>query len=48
MFNGSSTYDWNGNSFADLIALPDSPIRPVPVWKFGVSQAAAMRGAGAV
>jgi hypothetical protein len=47
MFNGNSNFDWNGNSFADLVALPDSPIRPVPPWKFGISQAAMMRGAGA-
>jgi len=48
MLNGNSAYDLNGNSFADLIALPGSPIRPVAPWKLGISQAAMMRGEGAV
>jgi hypothetical protein len=48
VFNSGSIFDLNGNSFADLIALPGSPIRPVPPWKLGISQAAMMRGEGAV
>ena len=48
MFNGDSAFGWNGNSFADLIALPGSPVRPVPPWKLGISQAAMMRGQGVV
>lgn len=46
MFNGSSAY--NGNSFSDcsLMCAPDTPIRPVPPWKLGISQAAMLRGAG--
>ena len=41
---------FNGNSFADCsLWIQDAPsISQPPVWKFGVSQAAAMRGAGAV
>ena len=40
----------NGNSFSDCslwIQDAPSPCQP-PVWKFGVSLAAAMRGAGVV
>jgi hypothetical protein len=48
MFNGSSTFGWNGNSFADLGMHADSIIRPVPPWKNGISQAAMMRGQGVV
>jgi hypothetical protein len=48
MFNGDSAYDLNGNSFADLGVHADSVIRPVPPWKLGISQAAMMRGQGAV
>jgi hypothetical protein len=48
MLNGESGCNWNGNSFADLDMSPDGPIRPVPPWKLGISQAAMMRGAGAV
>jgi hypothetical protein len=48
MFNDSSTFDWNGNSFADLGMHADAPVRPVPPWKLGISQAAMMRGEGAV
>ena len=48
MFNGSSNFEWNGNSFADLGMHADAIIRPVPPWKFGVSQAAMMRGEGVV
>jgi hypothetical protein len=47
-FNGSSSFAWNGNSFADLGMSPDGPIRPVAPWKLGISQAAMMRGTGAV
>lgn len=37
----------NGNSFADGACMPiDEQFHPVPVWKGGVSQAAAGRGAG--
>jgi hypothetical protein len=46
MFNIGSGL--NGNSFADLDMVPNGPIRPVPPWKFGISQAAMMRGASAV
>jgi len=49
MFNGNSAYNWNGNSFSDCsIMNADAPVRPVPPWKLGISQAAMMRGAGAV
>lgn len=49
MFNGNSAYNWNGNSFADCSYMhADAPVRPVPPWKFGISLAAMMRGAGAV
>jgi hypothetical protein len=49
MFNGDSAYDWNGNSFSDCSYMHiDSPIRPVAPWKYGISQAAMMRGQGAV
>ena len=48
MFNGSSNFGWNGNSFADLDMVPGGPVRPVAPWKLGISQAAMMRGEGAV
>jgi hypothetical protein len=48
MFSSGSIFDWNGNSFADLGMHADAIIRPVPPWKLGISQAAMMRGDGAV
>lgn len=49
MFNGNSTFGWNGNSFADCSYMhADAPVRPVAPWKLGISPAAMMRGEGAV
>ena len=48
MFVNGNSHDFNGNSFADLGMHADAIIRPVPPWKFGVSQAAMMRGEGVV
>jgi hypothetical protein len=49
MYDGSSTYAWHGNSFSDCSMMnADAPIKPVPFYKFGVSQAAAMRGTGVI
>jgi hypothetical protein len=49
MFSSGSIFDWNGNSFADCSYMhADAPVRPVAPWKFGISQAAMMRGLGAV
>ena len=48
MFSSGSIFGWNGNSFADLGMHADSPVRPVAPWKLGISQAAMIRGAGAV
>ena len=49
MFNGSSNFGWNGNSFSDCSLMhADTIVRPVAPWKLGISQAAMMRGEGAV
>jgi len=49
MFNGASNHNWNGNSFSDCSLMhADAIVRPVPPWKLGISQAAMMRGTGAV
>ncbi len=48
MHNGDSAFGWNGNSFADLGHHADAPVRSVAPWKLGSSQAAMMRGEGAV
>lgn len=40
---------FNGNSFSDCSLMhADAPIRPVPPWKLGISQAAMLRGEGMV
>lgn len=47
MFNDSSAY--NGNSFSDCSYMHiDSILRPVPPWKYGINQAAMIRGEGIV
>jgi len=53
MYNGSSNFNgdsaFNGNSFSDCSLMhADCPIRPVPPWKMGISQAAMLRGEGMV
>ena len=49
MFSEANSYGWNGNSFSDCgLMHADAVIRPVPPWKLGISQAAMMRGQGAV
>jgi len=49
MLNGSSSYNWNGNSFSDCSLMhADAIIRPRAPWKFGISGAAMIRGEGMV
>jgi hypothetical protein len=51
MFNGNSGYNGSAahdGSNGNALETPDNIRRPVPPWKFGISQPALLRGTGMV